>query len=68
MPTPKQLVMMLIRDNPNIANNPQAQEMLDIIDKNDSKRGEVVAQNLCDTYGVTREQAIAQAERYFHLK
>ena len=68
MPTPKQLAMLLMRNNPNIANNPQAQEMLDIIDKNDSQRGAVIAQNLCNTYGVTKEEAVAQAKRYFNIQ
>ena len=59
--------MAMINKNPAIQNNPQAQEYINIIQNNDSTRGEQIATNLCNTYGVTKEQAIAQAKKYFGL-
>lgn len=64
----QQLAMTLIRQNPNVAHNPQAQEMLGAIENNDSVKGKAIAQNLCNTYGVTRDQAVAQAKRYFGIR
>ena len=59
--------MAMINKNPAIQNNPQAQELINVIQNNDSARGEQIATNLCNTYGVTKEQAIAQAKKYFGL-
>lgn len=53
--------------NPNFANNPRAQEMLGIIQNGDSKRGEQIANNLCSTYGVTKEEALRRASSFFHV-
>ena len=63
-----QLAMNMINKNPAIKNNPNAKELIDIIQNNDSVRGEQIAMNLCNTYGVTKEQAIDQAKRYFGLQ
>ena len=62
-----QFAMAMINKNPAIQNNPQAQEYINIIQNNDSAKGEKIATNLCNTYGVTKEQAIAQAKKYFGL-
>lgn len=59
--------MAMINKNPAIQNNPQAQELINVIQNNDAARGEQIATNLCDTYGVTKDQAIAQAKKYFGL-
>lgn len=57
----------LISKNPNIANNPRSQEMIDVIKSGDQQKGEALARNLCATYGVTPEQATQQARRFFNL-
>lgn len=61
------LLNMLIQRNPNIANNPRNKAMLEAIQNGDSVKGEQLANNLCQSYGVTREQALAQAKQYFHI-
>lgn len=61
------LLNMLLKRNPNIANNPMNKAMLDAIQNGDADKGEELANNLCRTYGVTREQAVAQAKQYFHI-
>lgn len=63
----QQLVMNLIRNNPNVANNPQAQEMLKVIQNGDSQRGQMIAENLCKTYGITKEDALSKAKQFFHI-
>ena len=47
------------------ANNPRAQEYIKIIQSGDSKKGEEIANNLCQTYGVSKEDAIKNAKQFF---
>jgi hypothetical protein len=63
----QQFAMNLLQNNPNVAQNPQAQEMLKVIQNGDSQRGQMIAENLCKTYGITKEDALAQAKRFFHI-
>lgn len=61
------LAQLLVQQNPQVANNPRAQDLLNVIFNNDSARGEEIARNLCQTYGVTPEQAVQQARQYFKI-
>lgn len=63
----QQFAINLLRNNPNVAKNPQAQEMLKVIQNGDSQRGQMIAENLCKTYGITKEDALAQAKQFFHI-
>lgn len=57
----------LINSNPNIANNPRNRELISVIQNGDSVRGQEIANNLCNTYGVPRNQAVANARSFFNL-
>lgn len=59
--------MAMISRNPQIANNPQAQNMIDVIKTGDSKKGEEIAENLCASYGVNKDDAINQAKKFFNI-
>lgn len=59
--------MNMIRQNPNIVNNPNSQSMLNVIQSGDNEKGEQIARNLCNTYGISPEQAIMQAKQFFRL-
>lgn len=59
--------MEMLRNNPNVVNNPQAQEMVNVIQSGDAQKGQEIADNICKTYGISREEAIMQAGRFFHL-
>lgn len=61
----RSMAISLISKNPSIANNPQAQNLISVIQNGDSKKGEEIARNLCNTYGVTPEQAFMQAKNFF---
>nr|DAH22916.1 MAG TPA: hypothetical protein [Caudoviricetes sp.] len=63
----QQFAINLLRNNPNVAKNPQAQEMLKVIQNGDSQRGQMIAENLCKTYGITKEDALTQAKQFFHI-
>lgn len=67
MPNLKDFALNMINGNPNVANNPNAQEFLNVIRNNDDVRGKQIAKNLCDSYGLTTDQAIQQAKRFFGL-
>lgn len=65
--SPKDFAMQMINRNPNIANNPQAQEFMKVIQSGDQVRGRQIAENLCKTYGVSPEEALAQAKDFFRI-
>ena len=67
MISPMQFLMSQIKQNPNITNNPQAQSYIQIIQSGDQKKGEEIAQNLLKSYGMTKEQGMAQVKRFFHF-
>ena len=46
-----QFAMNLINRNPQIVNNPMAQELIGIIQNGSEQRGKMVAENLCKSYG-----------------
>ena len=56
-----------IKANPNIAGNPQALAYIEVLESGDSKRGQELANNLLNTYGMTREDALAQAKQFFRI-
>lgn len=63
----KDFALQMIQNNPNIANNPRAQEMIAIIQNGDAAKGQELAQNLCATYGTTPDQAFQQAKKFFNI-
>lgn len=64
---PKDFAMSLITRNPQIANNPNAQGMIQAIQNNDSAKGEQIAKNLCDSYGISPQEAVQQAKQFFNF-
>lgn len=65
--SPIQSMINMIRANPAIADNPQMQAYIDVLESGDTKRGEELANNLLETYGMTKEDALAQAKAFFHI-
>lgn len=65
--TLQDFALRLLSSNPNIANNPQAKEYLDLIRNGDAVRGQQIANNLCKTYGMSVQDAIACAKQFFHI-
>lgn len=59
--------MNAIAKNPQLANNPQAQELINVIKSGDSAKGEQIARNICQSYGVTPEQALDKATGFFGI-
>lgn len=63
----RDIALQMIQNNPGVANNPRAQEMISIIQNGDAQRGQELAQNLCATYGDSPDQAVAKAKRFFNF-
>lgn len=59
--------LQMLQRNPTIASNPQAQSMLQVIQNGDNQQGEQIARNLCQTMGITPEEATKQAKGFFHI-
>lgn len=59
--------LQMLMNNPNVANNPQMQAWINAIQNNDAQAGQQIADNICQSYGMTREDAIMQAKRFFNL-
>ena len=65
MNNPMSMLLNMAMQNSNIANNPRAQEMLQVIQSGVAQKGQQIAMNLCKTYGVSKEQAVGMATEYF---
>lgn len=65
---PKQLALLLAQRNPMVANSPQAQQMLQIIQNGNQEQGAQIAENLCRTMGVSRDDALTQAKQFFGIR
>lgn len=63
----RQFALNLIQRNPKIADNPQAQGYLEVIQNNDSQKGRQIAENICKSYGMTKEEALNRAKQFFGL-
>lgn len=65
--SPRDMALALLGRAPQVSQNPNARHMLDVIQSGDAKEGERIARNLCQSYGVTPEQAMEQARRFFGI-
>lgn len=63
----RSFALNLLSQSPNIRSNPQMQDMLQVIQSGDSVRGQQIAENLCNTYGISKEDAISNARNFFRL-
>lgn len=59
--------MNMLSQNPNISQNPQAQNYMNVIRSGDNARGEQIANNLCNSFGISREQALQMAMNFFGM-
>lgn len=64
---PMQFAMNMLQNNPQIMKNPQAQGLMQVIQSGDAAKGQQMAENLCKTYGVTTDQALEEARKFFHI-
>lgn len=67
MPDILQFAMGMLQRNPKVANNPQFQNYISVIQSGDSAKGAEIARNICASYGKTPEEASAEARRFFGI-
>lgn len=60
-----QFAQQLIRNNPNIANNPRNQAMVNAIMNNDAEAGIKIANNLLQTYETNQSDGVNMAMQFF---
>lgn len=58
------MVMNMLMNSPQAKNNPMAKQLIQILNSGDNAAGEEMAMNLCNTYGVSKEEAIQQAQQW----
>lgn len=63
----KDFALNMLMNSPMVAGNPNAQEFVRVLQNGDSVRGQQIADNICSTYGMSREDAVAQAKQFFRL-
>lgn len=59
------LLDQLLQRNPQIQMNPLAKNMMNVLQNGDAVKGEEIARNLCQSYGVSPEQAYGMAMQFF---
>lgn len=64
----RDFALQMISQNPQIANNPQAQNYINTIQNGSPDDIKQLAMNICNSYGVTPEQAAGQAASFFGLR
>lgn len=68
MMNPMQFAMNMIQHNPQIMNNPMAQNYINVIQSGDAQKGQQLAENICKSYGMTPQQALQQAKQFFNIR
>lgn len=64
--TLQEYAMQMINQNPQVLqNNPRAQNMADVIKSGDNAAGEQLANNILQTMGITKEEAMRMAYQKF---
>lgn len=66
-PNLRAFALNMISRNPNVANNPTAQQYIQVIQNGDNEQGAMIAQNICNSYGVTPQEALNMAKKKFGL-
>lgn len=62
------MALQMIMQNPNVANSPFGQKAIQAIQTGDNATGEQLANNILQSMGLTKEQAIEQAKNGFGFK
>lgn len=59
------LARNMLANNPEAANSPLGKELSNILETGDYQRGQQIGNNLCQTYGDTKETACEKAKKFF---
>lgn len=67
MPDLRQIAIQALQRNQQIANSPQGRQFMQILQSGDVAAGQQMAQNLCQSYGISQEDAIRQTAKFFNI-
>lgn len=59
-----QVAVNIVKSDPSKANSPIGQQFLQIAQNGDEQAGIALAENLCQSYGTPKDQAIGMAQRF----
>lgn len=62
---PNNFMLKALMAHPAVRNNPMAQQMMNVIITDDNVTGQQIANNICKSYGMSREQMVQQAMNFF---
>lgn len=62
-----QFAVNKLKQKPEVATSPLGQQFINILQTNDVNAGVEMANNLLNSYGLTKEQGIQQARNGFHI-
>lgn len=65
---PMMALNQLLRNDPNAKSNPVKNSYIQTIQSGDSVRGQQIADNICRSYGKSREEMLAEAKRFFGIR
>lgn len=63
----REFALKMIENNPNVKNNPNSKELIEIIRSNNQERGVQVARNYCQSMGCSEDDAVSKAKGFFGL-
>ena len=67
MPDLRQIAMQALQRNQQIANSPQGRQFMQILQSGDIAAGQQMAQNICQAYGVSEQDAIKTVANHFNI-
>ena len=65
--SPFNMAVMMLQNNPKIANSPMGLQFVDILKTGNVEAGKQMAQNICASMGVSPEQAFEMAKKSFNM-
>lgn len=67
MPDMQKLALLLLQKNPQIAQTPMGQQFAQALQSGDVSKLEQMGQNICNSNGVSQEEAYGRAKQFFNL-
>ncbi len=67
MPNIFDFAMNIIKQNPQVRNNPMAQNYINAIESGDEAKGQEIANNILNSYGLTKEQAMNDIAKNWNI-
>lgn len=59
----EQFAFNMLQNNPNVQNKAMAKAFMEILQSGDTAKGEQLANNILNTYGLKKEDALKQAQQ-----